>query len=126
MIPDGGMVIGFRSLSLGSGLGLLLTGRSQKLKIQWLLGHILLGFWGGESGELVKCMMCARDQRALGLSTMTTDVCPRTSWCVTGIHNQDLDQGGPEICLLFQNLNKVLMLPPQQNRNISMVNVLFS
>lgn len=46
MIPDGGMVIGFRSLSLGSGLGLLLTGRSQKLKIQWLLGHILLGGGG--------------------------------------------------------------------------------
>lgn len=42
MTPDRGMVIGFRSLSLGSGLGLL-TGRSQKLKIQWLLGHTLLG-----------------------------------------------------------------------------------
>lgn len=46
MIPDRGIVIGFRSSSLGSGLGLLLTGRSQKLKIQWLLGHILLGLGG--------------------------------------------------------------------------------
>lgn len=71
---------------------------------------------------LVKCMLWARDQSAFEVSTVITDVCSRTRWCVTGIHNRDQDQGGPEICLLFQNWNKVFMLPPQQNMNTLMVN----